>query len=69
MNIYGVYTILGVVVNTLLTHYNYDAQDTSIIGGTFIFSGLIGSFVFSIILDRYPRYLLILRIICIGGLT
>jgi hypothetical protein len=50
---YGVYTCLGAVISTLVSPYGFKARDTSILGGSFIFSGIVGSFCFSYFLDKY----------------
>ena len=65
-SLYGVYTSLGALINTLVRPYNFDTADCSIIGATFITSGLIGSFFFGFLLDKYKKYLLVLRMVCFG---
>ena len=66
--LYGVYTCLGAVINNLVTPYGFDSTASSIFGAVFIVSGLIGSFIFSSILDKYQAYIKILRIVCFGSL-
>ena len=68
MMMYGVYTTLGAIINNLVEPKGYTASDSSIFGASFILSGLVGSFVFSALLDKYQRYLLQLRVICFGVL-
>jgi len=53
MCLYGVYTCLGAVINNIVSHYGFSAIDSSILGATFIIFGLIGSFYFSHMLDKY----------------
>mmetsp|Transcript_23459 Transcript_23459/g.36141 ORF Transcript_23459/g.36141 Transcript_23459/m.36141 type:complete len:171 (+) Transcript_23459:863-1375(+) len=52
MSLYGVYTCLGAVINNIVSPYGFTATDSSILGATFIVSGLIGSFYFSAMLDK-----------------
>lgn len=61
--LYGVYTSLGAVVASVTAPFGYTAVDNSIFGATFIFFGVTGSFVFSILLDKYAKYKLIINII------
>ena len=65
-SLYGVYTSLGALINPIVKPYHFTAADCSVIGATFIMSGLIGSFFFGFLLDKYKKYLLILRIVCFG---
>jgi len=45
--------------------YGYTSTDNSIFGAIFILSGVIGSFIFGMILDKTAKFKLILNIICI----
>ena len=65
--LYGIYTTLGAVVASLTAPYGYTAADNSIFGATFILCGVLGSFIFGVILDKYAKYLLILRLICFAS--
>jgi MFS family permease len=65
--LYGIYTSLGAVVATVTAPFHYTALDNSIFGATFIFFGVVGSFVFGILLDKYAKYKLILNIISIAA--
>lgn len=65
-SLYGVYTSLGALLNPIVSPYHFDAADSSVIGATFIISGLIGSFFFGFLLDKYQKYLLVLRLVCFG---
>jgi sugar phosphate permease len=67
-SLYGVYTSLGALINPLVQPYKFDTSDCSVIGATFITSGLVGSFFFGFLLDKYQKYLLVLRIVCFGTL-
>ena len=46
MQMYGIYTCLSAIINNLLEPYNYyTTTDCTVIGGLFIFAGIITSFV------------------------
>lgn len=66
---YGVYSSFGAILSNLFDPYDYSGSDISMIGAVFIIFGLIGSFIFGIILDKYAKYLLVLRIICFASLA
>mmetsp|Transcript_11360 Transcript_11360/g.19148 ORF Transcript_11360/g.19148 Transcript_11360/m.19148 type:complete len:448 (-) Transcript_11360:58-1401(-) len=68
MMLYGVYTCLGAVINNIVAPYGFTATDSSVLGGAFILSGLVGSFFFSALLDKRQQYLKIVRIICFATL-
>lgn len=53
MMCYGVYTCLGAIISNLVEKYEYTGTETSIFGATFILCGLVGSFIFSYMLDKY----------------
>ena len=63
---YGVYGCLGGILNTLVTPYDFTSTHSAIFGAVFIVFGLAGSFYFSIYLDKHPKYLKCLRILCFG---
>jgi len=60
--LYGIYTSLGAVVASVTAPFGYTAADNSIFGATFIFFGVVGSFVFGILLDKYAKYKLIINL-------
>lgn len=66
--LYSIYTGLGAIVDNLLDPFGYSALDSSIIGVTFIFCGLIGSFVTSVVMDKTKKYLTIFRVVSFGSL-
>jgi sugar phosphate permease len=66
--LYGVYTCLGAIINNVTSPFGYTSTDSSIFGGIFIFCGLSGSFTVSSYLDKSPKYLRTLRMICFGTL-
>lgn len=66
--LYSIYTCLGAIISNLLDPFGYSSTDAAIIGITFIFCGLIGSFICSYLMDKTKKYLLIFRIITFGSL-
>jgi len=66
--LYGIYTSLGAVVAELTHPYGYEPSDNSIFGATFILSGVIGSFVYGVLLDKYNRYKLTMSVICFSAI-
>jgi len=50
--VFGVYGCLGAIINNLASAFHFNSVDASIFGAAFIFMGLVGSFGFSIYLDR-----------------
>jgi fucose permease len=53
MLMYGSYTCLGAIINDLVSKFGFTSTDSSIMGACFIFSGLVGSFIFSGQLDKH----------------
>lgn len=45
MLMYGFYTTIGAIINTMVHPFNYTASDSGIFGACFILCGLVGSFV------------------------
>ena len=66
--LYGVYTSVGAVVAALTTPYGYTSTHNAIFGGVFIFSGVSGSFVLGMILDRTQRFKLIINMISLSAI-
>ena len=54
--IYAVYNTLGAVVGVITEKFGYSAFDNSIFGVAFIVSGISGSIVHGILLDKYNKY-------------
>ena len=65
---FSCYNCFSSVVNSVLFAYEYSTLDTSIVAASFVFAGVIGSFLFSYILDKYQIYIKTLRFICFGAL-
>lgn len=54
--IYAVYNTLGAVVSVVTEKFGYSSTDNSIFGVAFIISGITGSIVHGILLDKYSKY-------------
>jgi hypothetical protein len=63
--LYGIYSSLGAVVASVTTPFGFTSIDNSIFGAVFIFFGVAGSFVVSILLDKTAKYKRIMSIISI----
>lgn len=50
--LYGTYNSFGAVVSSLTKPY-YNSEYNAVFGVTFIFSGVTGSFIFGVLLDKY----------------
>lgn len=68
MMLYGAYTGIGAIINTITEPYGYTSLETSLCGVGTILSGVIGSFIFSSILDKHKKFLLTVQILCLGSL-
>lgn len=66
--LYGVYTSLGAVVSSITAPYDYKSSDNSLFGAIFIASGVVGSFVFGVILDKTARYKRVLVFLCFSSI-
>ena len=51
--LYGIYSSLGAIVSSMTEPYGYTASDNALFGGVFIFFGIVGSLILSILLDKY----------------
>jgi FLVCR family feline leukemia virus subgroup C receptor-related protein len=49
-------TCMGAVVSSVTAPYDYTAVDNAIIGGVFIISGVIGTVIISVMLDRHHKF-------------
>jgi MFS family permease len=63
--IYGNYSTLGAVINGLTIKYDYSPSEIGICVAGMISSGIVGSFVFGSMIDKYQKYVLFLRIVCV----
>lgn len=63
----GSYTSLGTIINFLFEPFGYTSTDTSILGATFVLSGLVSSIIFPILIEKYHWFLKSLKIIVIGA--
>jgi sugar phosphate permease len=66
--LYGIYTALGAVVSSITKPYGYTSTDNAMFGATFIFAGVLSSFVIGVILDKTNKYKLILNILCVSSM-
>lgn len=64
---YGTVTAIGATISSLTEPYHYSGKDNSLFGGVFITSGIIGSVIAGIILDRLHLYKLMTVIIGIAS--
>lgn len=58
---------MGAVMSSVTEPYGYTAKDNALIGGVFIVSGVIGTIVMSILLDRYHKFKLSLLVVALVG--
>lgn len=65
--LYGVYVTMGAVVSLLTGAFGYNASDNAIFGAIFIVSGVLGSFMHAMILDKFKKLKLQLLILCVGS--
>jgi len=61
------HTALSAIVSSLTKSYGYSGGNNSILGGTYIISGVVGSFLASTFIDRTQRFKLVTRIITLGA--
>lgn len=65
-NVYGVYIAVGTIITYLLEPYGYDNSDVGIMLGAVVIFGVIGSFFFSILLDKTKKFIIIYRFMCVS---
>ena len=63
MILYGIYTAVGTVVSPLYEPFGYTTAEISILGATFIFSGVVASIIIGYVLGKGREYLKWLRLI------
>mmetsp|Transcript_7812 Transcript_7812/g.7382 ORF Transcript_7812/g.7382 Transcript_7812/m.7382 type:complete len:98 (+) Transcript_7812:735-1028(+) len=54
--IYSIYNTLGAAVSVITEKFGYSSTDNSIFGVVFIVSGISGSILHGILLDKYGKY-------------
>lgn len=59
--LYGIYTSLGAVVSSITAPYHYSSANNAVFGGVFIFFGVVGSFLFGILIDKYQKFKVIIN--------
>jgi cyanate permease len=65
-NVYGVYIAVGTIITYLLEPYGYDSSDAGVMLGAVVVFGVIGSFCFSILLDKTKKFIIIYRFMCVS---
>jgi ABC-type thiamin/hydroxymethylpyrimidine transport system permease subunit len=55
--VYSVYTCLATVLSAVSEPYGFNPSSASILGASFVLCGIVGSFVISLMLDKYKCYL------------
>ena len=65
--VYSVYTCLATVISPISQPFKFNSSDASIMGASFVLSGVFGSFLISIFLDKYKCFLKAIRFICFGS--
>jgi len=63
---FSVFVCLSATINQLTAPYGYTVAETSMLGAASIVSGLVGSIIVGIVLDKTRKYLLMYRVLCIG---
>ena len=61
------HTALSAIVSSITKSYGYSGENNSVLGGIYIFSGVIGSFLASTFIDRTQQFKLVVRIITLGA--
>lgn len=58
--LYGTVTAVGAVINSLTKPFDYTIQNNSLFGAVFIISGILGSIVSGIFLDKTHKFKLVM---------
>lgn len=58
----GLFNTFSSLMNQIVTPYGYSDDTAGIFGATLIISGVIGATISSLIIDKYKKYILVLRI-------
>lgn len=67
--VYGTELAIGAIISSLTSHYHYSGKANSLFGALFLGSGMIGSLVIGILLDKFQKYKLSFVIICFMTFT
>lgn len=65
--IFGIYLTVGNLVGPLYAFSGYSASKISMVGVIFVLFGVIASMITGVLLDKYKKYLLFLRLICFAS--
>jgi MFS family permease len=63
----SIFIALGVVIDPFFEALKFSSTEVSILGGAFIIAGVLSSLLFGVLLDKFRKYSLILKIICVGS--
>ena len=63
----AIFVAFGVVLDPFFEALDFTPTEVSILGGSFVIAGVVSSIVTGILLDKYRKYNLILRIISFGS--
>jgi len=63
----AIFVAFGVVLDPFFEALGFNTTEISILGGSFVIAGVFSSIVAGILLDKYRKYNLILRIISFGS--
>ena len=65
--LYGTVTAVGTVINSLTKPYNYTIENNSLFGAVFIVSGILGSIVIGVFLDKTHKFKLVMISVSISA--
>ena len=66
-SLYGTVTAVGAVINSLTKPFNYTIQNNSLFGAVFIISGILGSIVTGIFLDKTHKFKMVMISVSIAA--
>jgi FLVCR family feline leukemia virus subgroup C receptor-related protein len=66
--LYGTVTAVGAIINSLTKPFEYTSKDNSLFGAIFIISGILGSIVSGVFLDKTHKFKLTLIVVSISAL-
>ena len=62
----GCFISLSDIISQLFTDYHYSESETSMFGGITVVFGVLSSMCIGIMLQKTSRYLITIRVVCIG---
>lgn len=66
-SLYGTVTAVGAVINSLTKPFDYTIQNNSLFGAIFIISGILGSIVSGVFLDKTHKFKLVMISVSIAA--